>query len=230
MNRATTLLGMLLTVGAATSAYAPSANAQTHADYVREWDAGWQSYQQLEAVPLDQRGYVSQSQTLTIEIDAPIAAVYDIYSNVDNALGRHPFLTEIDPVRRYLGRDFAIVYDFIARESIPLPDGTIFPGSTISQQRFHPLQFTYDTNTYDFPGIVTHQHVVFTRLGFRRTQVTEYLTFEATPEFIQTAVQGGVVAHQLVQQALKRDIESGALQPSWRDLSWGCNPSDEGRD
>lgn len=80
-------------------------------------------------------------------------------------------------------------------------------------QRFHRSKGFYDTDTYQVPGIVTHQHVTFTRLQNGSTQVVEHLTFEAPQDYIQTAVQGGLYAHSLVQTGLKHKIKAGQLTP-----------------
>ena len=183
------------------------AAAQTPADDRALWHANWAQYESLESVPLSARGYVSQSQDLAIVIDAPLAKVYRIYSNVENSLGLHPFLKSIVPVRR-LEVHGVPAYDFIAYEDIPMPDGTIFHGTTIAQQRFFPLRRYYDADSYDVPGVVTHQHITFARVR-GGTQVVEHLTFEAPLQYIAETVQGGVYAHSLVQSGLKQEIESG---------------------
>jgi hypothetical protein len=200
-----------LAVGLSASAlFAPKAQAQTHEQYVQTWNTTWATYQAEEAIPLPQRGVVVQSQDLSIVIDKPIDTVFDIYANVYNALGLHPFLTAIIPIRHtYEGN--VPVFDFIALENIPLPDGTIYPGVTVAQQRFHEREYYYDADSYDVPGVITHQHIVFTRVDCAHTQVVEHLTFEAPAAYLAESVQGGVYAHLLVQEGLKAKIESGEL-------------------
>ena len=198
------LAGLLAIVGAA---FALQAGAQTHADDVALWNGNWAQYQSLESVPLAARGYVAASQDLTIVIDAPLHKVYRIYSDVNNALGLHPFLKSIAPVRRFDAYGVP-TFDFIAYEDIPMPDGTIFHGVTVARQRFFERARYYDADSYDVPGIVTHQHITFKRVR-GGTQVTEHLTFEAPPLYISQTVQGGVYAHTLVQNGLKSRIESG---------------------
>ena len=199
----------ILAVALAAQTHAQT-HTQTHADDVALWNGNWAQYESLESVPLATRGYVAQSQDLTIVIDAPLPRVYRIYSNVDNALGLHPFLKSVVPVRRY-DRYGVPIYDFIAYEDIPLPDGTIFNGVTVAQQRFFFREHFYDVDSYDVPGIVTHQHITFIRVR-GGTQVVEHLTFEAPPQYIGQAVQGGVYAHTLVQNGLKARIEAGDYQ------------------
>jgi hypothetical protein len=191
--------------------FASSAHAQTYQQYVQTWDTTWAAYQAEEAIPLAQRGTVVQSQDLPIVINRNIDEVYDIYANVYNAIGLHPFLKQIIPIR-YEFVDGAPTLDFIALEDIPLPDGTIFHGVTVAQQRFHEGEHYYDADTFDQPGIITHQHIVFTAIDCDHTQVVEHLTFEAPPVYIAMAVQGGVYAHAAVQAGLKAGIESGALK------------------
>jgi hypothetical protein len=191
-------------------AFAHRAQAQTHEQWVQTWNTTWATYKAEEAIPLPQRGVVVQSQDLPIVINRPLDEVYDIYANVFNAIGLHPFLKSIIPIRHVYRNDTPI-FDFIALEDIPLPDGTIFHGVTVAQQRFHEGEHYYDADSYDVPGVITHQHIVFTAIDQGSTQVVEHLTFEAPPVYIAEAVQGGVYAHLLVQQGLKANIESGAL-------------------
>jgi hypothetical protein len=193
------------------SCFTSSAQAQTYQQYVQIWNTTWAQYLAEEAIPLPQRGVVVQSQDLPIVIDRNIDEVYDIYANVYNAIGLHPFLKQIIPIR-YEFRDGVLAFDFIALEDIPLPDGTIFHGVTVAQQRFHERHHFYDADTFDQPGVITHQHIVFTAIDRDHTQVVEHLTFEAPPDLIAEAVQGGVFAHQAVQAGLKANIESGVLK------------------
>src|SRR6202035_1479463 len=113
-----------------------------------------------------------QSQDLTIVINRPIDEVYDIYANANNALGLHPFLAALIPIRHSC-RDGVPTFDFVALENIPLPDGTIYPGVTVAQQRFHEREHYYDADSYDVPGVITHQHIVFSAVDHDHTQVVE---------------------------------------------------------
>jgi len=192
------------------AAVASEAHAQANAtpEEVSVWDSSWDAYQALVAIPPADRGYATASQDLSIVINGDLDDVFDIYANALNAQGLHPFLTTISFVRHT-----RTSLDFIAYENIPLPDGSVFPGVTIAQQRFDRRHHRYDTDTYDAPGIVTHQHVTFTKIGPHQTMVTEHLSFEAPPDFIELTAQGGVFAHQLVQLGLKQQIEAGVLRP-----------------
>jgi hypothetical protein len=191
------------------------AETQAPADAVALWDSTWAQYKAMEAVPLDARGYVSVSQDLSIVIKAPLKKVFRIYSDVNNAIGLHPFLKSIVPVR-HIEMNCVPTYDFIAYEDIPMADGSIFHGVTVAQQRFFAKQHYYDADSFDVPGIVTHQHITFTRVP-GGTQVTEHLTFEAPPLYITQTVQGGVYAHTQVQVGLKQKIESGAFKDDRSD-------------
>jgi hypothetical protein len=207
-------------------AFVGTAKAQSAAD-VQLWDTSWAQYQFLESIPLPVRQYEVRTSDLTIVINAPIKKVFDIYSNVGNALGLHPFLTSITPIRHTCTQ-----YDFIAYESIPLPDGTIFPGVTIAQQNFHRRQNSYDADSFDIPGIVTHQHISFTKLKGGATSVTEHLTFEAPGAYIDLTQQGGTYAHYLVQLGIKAKIEANAIKavPFPRYLGGHDEECDDGDD
>jgi len=191
-------------------AVASRADAQVNAtpEEVAVWDSSWEAYQALVAIPPADRGYATAVQDISIVINGDIDDVFDIYSNALNSLGLHPFLKSISVVRHT-----RTSVDFIAYEDIPLPDGSIFPGVTVAQQRFDRRHHTYDADTYDAPGIVTHQHITFTKVNRHQTLVTEHLSFDAPPELIELTAQGGVVAHQLVQVGIKQKIEAGELRP-----------------
>jgi hypothetical protein len=191
--------------------FANQGRAETYRQYVKLWNTTWATYLAEESIPLPQRGVVVQSQDLPIVINRPLDEVYDIYANVYNAIGLHPFLKQIIPIRYEFPRGVP-TFDFIALEDIPLPDGTIFHGVTVAQQRFHERHHYYDVDTFDQPGVITHQHIVFTAIDCGHTQVVEHLTFEAPPDLIALAVQGGVFAHVAVQAGLKANIESGVLR------------------
>ena len=123
-------------------------------------------------------------------------------------MGLHPFLVGLTPIRHTGHR-----LDFIAYEDIPMPDGSIFHAATIARQTFDRRAHSYDAETFDVPGIITRQHITFTQIAAGQVLVVEHLTFEATPEYIELAAQGGVYAHYLVQLGLQQRIEAGELQP-----------------
>jgi hypothetical protein len=200
-----------LGLGSSGTAEAHSSHAAPTAQWRQTWNDGWQAYQTLVAIPLAQRGYATATQDLPIVINRKLDDVFEAYADVNNALGLHPFLTQIIPIASK-ERHGITTNDFVALENIPLPDGTVFPGETIARQRINEDGHYYDVDTYDAPGIVTHQHITFTAIDRTHTLVTERLTFEAPPVYIGLATQGGVYAHLAVQQGLKAAIESGRLR------------------
>ena len=170
------------------------------------WDATWAQFQIVDALPLPLAGLVSMTRELSIDINAPRETVFDIYSNVYNALGRHSFLQQIIAIR--CGANH---FDFTAIENVPF-SGVVLPLRTVSRQVFHRPDF-YTADTYDRPMTITHQTITFTALSPTVTRVVESLTFESSPLLISTAVSGGVEAHTAVQLSLKAAIEAGELVP-----------------
>jgi hypothetical protein len=199
--RAMAMLALLMLGASATQA----ADAR-QAGATLYWDATWAQYQLIDALPLLQAGLVQETRELAIDINAPRETVYDIYSNVYNALGRHSYLREIIAIR--CGANH---FDFTAVEDVPY-SGVVLPLRTVSRQVFHRPDF-YTADTYDRPMTITHQTISFTALSPTTTRVVESLTFESSPLLISTAVSGGVEAHTAVQQSLKAAIEAGELVP-----------------
>jgi hypothetical protein len=205
---------LVLTVGS----FASTAHAQTtpYTQWITTWDQTWKTYQAINAAPPAQNGLVVQSQDLPIVINAPIDDVYAVYANVYNAIGMHPFLKQIIPIH-YNFVAGVPTFDFIALEDVPLPDGTIFHGVTVAQQRFHNREHYYDADSFDQPGVITHQHIEFIRIDRDHTKVVEHLTFEAPPELLALEVQGGVAAHAAVQAGVKAAMEAGTLKATHFD-------------
>jgi len=201
----------------ATTAFTRGAHAETQQQYVQTWDSTWATYEAEEAIPLAERGVDVQSQSISIVINAPVEDVFGIYSNVFNAVGINPDLDSVVRIRQTFTGGYPTL-DFIALESIPLPGGTILQEQTVAQYRFNDLEHYYDADSYDVPGIITHQHVTFTAIDCTHTQVTENLTFEAPPIYIAETAEGGVYAHELVQAGFKAAIESGALHLTLADI------------
>lgn len=197
-----TLKAMVVSLAVSTAAL-----AQTQAEIDR-WDADWATFQFLSSLPLEARGMVQASQDLPITINGSTKKVFDVYSNVYNALGLHPFLVKLTPIRYTNDR-----FDFLSYEDIPLPDGTIFNSVSAAQMRFDRAHNVYEVDTFTAPGVITRQRITFQNVGHHQTAVNEHLVFETTPEFIGLATQGGVVAHAIVQQGVKAKIEAGLLHP-----------------
>ncbi len=208
------VLLLVLAVGS----FARTAHAQTtpYTQWITTWDTTWTTYKAINAAPPAQNGLVVQSQDLPIVINAPIDDVYAVYANVYNAIGLHPFLLQIIPIHYDIVGGVP-TFDFVALEDVPLPDGTIFHGVTVAQQRFHNREHYYDADSYDQPGVITHQHIVFTRIDRDHTKVVEHLTFDAPPDLLALEVQGGVAAHAAVQAGIKAGMEAGTLKPTHFD-------------
>ncbi|WP_277830670.1 hypothetical protein [Speluncibacter jeojiensis] len=171
-----------------------------------EWDASWAAFQYENS----HAGSVlaTRSVDLPVTIDAPVDRVFPAYSNLENSLGRHPFLRGVLDHRRYTDGD-AAVWEFIALEDIPAGPVSI-PGRTVGRQEMHAADHWYSTDTWDAPGVITHQKVTFDAHG-GATTVTEHLTFSAPASLIDYTVKNGVSSHIANQQAMKRDIENGTL-------------------
>jgi hypothetical protein len=188
-------------------AFTPDAKAETFDEYKAEWQLAWDIYQFERIVPFDLRSSVTVD--LAIDIQAPIDHVYSVYSNLQNDVGRHPFLqgfiTYADCVR-----DGVEYVDFTALENVPAGP-IVIPNKTQAQQRKHPAEYLYYTDSWDLPNITTHQKVTFQDMGDGTTHVNEHITFLANPLLIDFTVTNGVASHQAYQAALKRDIENGTL-------------------
>ncbi|WP_430332486.1 SRPBCC family protein [Rhodococcus sp. ACT016] len=199
------VLSTAIVLGGAGVAGAEPVSA-SHSTLDAEWDASWVAYE-LEN---SQAGsaLVTVNVTLPITIDAPIDRVFPVYSNFANGVGRHPFLRGVLDRRTYT-EGGADVREFIALEDIPAGPVTI-PGRTVGQQRVYAADHWYSTDTWDMPGVITHQKVTFAEDG-DATTVTEHLTFSAPAALIDYTVKNGVSSHIANQQAMQRDIENGTL-------------------
>ncbi|WP_248963608.1 hypothetical protein [Sphaerisporangium perillae] len=184
---------------------------ETDAQLAAEWQAAWDFYRfyEVATAPLPYTGRSRAERDISIEINAPIEHVFEVYSNFANHIGRHSFLKRIvthkdwtEAGTRYL--------NFTAIEEIPVA-GVPVTSKTHGQQRIHPDGFYYETDSWSLPNIVTHQKIVFEDLGNGRTRVTEHLLFEAGILLIDFTVENGVAAHQETQAGLKEAIESGEL-------------------
>lgn len=184
---------------------AAEAQAQSAADTFY-WNTAWAEGRVVDALQPRVSGLAAVTRTLSIDINAPREAVYDVFANVYTAYGIHPFLREITAIRCN-----ADTFDFIALEDIPVGAVTLLL-KTVARQAFHRPDF-YTTETYDRPLTLTHQSIRFTALSATSTRVEEELSFEALPLLINVAVTGGVDAHDAVQKGLKAAIESGAVTP-----------------
>jgi hypothetical protein len=200
-------LTVIMATAMTMTAFAPRAQAETYGEYKLEWQLAWDVYQFESWIPFDPRSQVTVD--LPIDIQAPLDHVYSVYSNLQNDIGRHPFLQGFVTFADYV--DDGVEYiDFTALENVPAGP-IVIPGHTQAQQRKHPAQHLYYTDSWDAPNITTHQTVTFMDMGNGTTHVNEHITFLANPLLINFTVTNGVSAHQAYQAALKRDIENGTL-------------------
>lgn len=199
------LVGSL--IAACAIGFAPRAQAETYEEYHAEWEIAWTIYQFEKWLPFDLRAQATVD--LPIDIAAPIEHVYAVYSNLENDIGRHPFLQAIITYSDCV-REGVEYIDFTALENVPAGP-LVIPGHTHAQQRKQPAQYLYYTDSWDAPNITTHQLVTFTDMGNGTTHVNEHITFVADPLLIGFTETNGVSAHQAYQAALKRDIENGTL-------------------
>lgn len=177
-------------------------NAETPA-----WTTAWATYQAAESNPSS--ADTSRTADLPITIDAPLDKVWTVYSNLHNDIGRHPFLTGI-ATHRSCTENGVQTIAFTALENIPM--GPIaYPAKTQAQQRLYPAEHYYLSDSYDDPGVFTHQKITFTDNGDGTTSVNEHLTFTTNPLLLSFTVENGVASHLAYQAALKRDIENGTL-------------------
>jgi hypothetical protein len=200
------VLGSVLSA-ASLLAFTPSAQAETFDQSKAEWQFAWDVYQFESILPFDLRSQVTVD--LPIDIQAPIEHVYSVYSNLQNDVGRHPFLQGFITYADYTDDGVEFI-NFTALENVPAGP-IVIPNKTQAQQRKHPAQYLYYTDSWDLPNVTTHQEVTFQDMGNGTTRVNEHITFLANALLINFTVTNGVSSHQAYQAALKRDIENGTL-------------------
>jgi hypothetical protein len=201
------MVGSILAAASTVLGFTPQAHAETYDEYNAEWQLAWDIYQFESWLPFDLRSNVTVD--LPIDIQAPIDHVYAVYSNLENDIGRHPFLQAIITYSDCT-HDGVEYIDFTALENVPAGP-IVIPNHTQAQQRKHAAQYLYYTDSWDAPNVTTHQLVTFTDAGNGTTHVNEHITFLANPLLIDFTVSNGVSSHQAYQAALKRDIENGTL-------------------
>lgn len=180
---------------------------ETPNSYTAGWQTGWASYQAATKSPSS--GTSTRTADLPITINAPLAKVWTVYSNLRNDIGRHPFLKDII-THRTCSDGVTQTIDFTALENVPM--GSVdYPAQTQAEQRLYPADHYYLTDSYDQPGVITHQKITFVDNGNGTTTVNEHLSFTANPVLIGFTADNGISSHQAYQAALKRDIENGTL-------------------
>jgi hypothetical protein len=211
-SRLALVLALVLAVStSAGTARADIVSDVTDAELAAEWQLSYILYQFIVRLPapslLSLRKQVLR--TLSIEIDEPIDHVFDVYSDIDNHIGRHPFLKSVTTHQEYVSNGVH-VRNFTAIEDVPIA-GVPVRLHTHAQQRTYASAYYYEADSHDAPDVITHQRITFVDLGGGRTRVTESLVFETNAALIDFTVQNGVAAHQTNMQILKADLESGAL-------------------
>ncbi|WP_067710508.1 hypothetical protein [Nocardia yamanashiensis] len=171
------------------------------------WQSAWATYQAAESNPSSADS--SRTVDLPITIDAQLEKVWAVYSNLHNDIGRHPFLAGI-ATHRDCTENGVRTIAFTALENIPMGSVT-YPAKTQAQQRLYPADHYYLSDSYDDPGVFTHQKITFTDNGDGTTSVNEHITFTTNPLLLSFTVENGVSSHLAYQAALKRDIENGTL-------------------
>ncbi|MGJ6966009.1 hypothetical protein ACSDR0_29285 [Streptosporangium sp. G11] len=207
------LAAQLLAAVLVLTAFSGPARADTpegDAQLAAEWQTAWDTHEFYKDVPpLPGSGRSRAQDCISITIDAPIQQVFSAYSNINNHLGMHSFLKRVvthDAWTKFGKRNV----NFTAVEEIPY-EGSIVVSNTHAQQRIDLDEFYYETDTWSVPNVVTHQKIVFKKLSNSKTQVTEYLTFDADTTLIDFVVAGGVSSHEATQAGLKQAIENGNL-------------------
>ncbi|MFF3671134.1 SRPBCC family protein [Microtetraspora malaysiensis] len=187
------------------------ANAQdADAAIAQEWQTAWDTYHFSDTTPpAEGSGRRRVTSSISIEINAPAARVFPAYSDFNHHIGMNPFLRRVITHKDWCSAGTRNI-NLTAIEEIPY-EGTVVVSKTHAQQRLHEKELYYETDSWSFPGVVTHQKIVFNQLKGGKTKVTENLTFEADDDMIDFAATNGVAAHQQLQTALKQAIESGAL-------------------
>ncbi|WP_436761762.1 hypothetical protein [Streptosporangium sp. V21-05] len=175
-----------------------------------EWQTARDTYKFYKDVPpLPGSGRSRAKDSVSITINAPLKKVFSAYSNINNHLGMHSFLKRVVTHKSWTqaGKRHN---NFTAVEEIPY-EGTIVTSNTHAQQRVDQDDYYYETDTWSLPNVVTHQKIVFKKLTAGKTQVTEYLTFDADTTLIDFVVAGGVSSHEATQAGLKQAIENGDI-------------------
>ncbi|WP_344831465.1 hypothetical protein [Actinocorallia longicatena] len=197
-----------------TASGAPARAEETDAQLATDWQNAWNFYKFYQCVtsPLPWTGRGTQTRDIAIDITAPAARVFSVYSDFRNHLGLGGFLRRVAIHSDTTAADGVRTVNSTAIEDVPTLDG-LPPLSikTHAQQRLHASELYFETDSWTLPNVVTHQKIVFTDLGGGVTRVSEHLVFEANLLLIDYTAANGVASHQATQAGLKNAIESGAL-------------------
>jgi len=207
------LAAQLVAVVAVLATFAAPAHADeppTDAELAQQWQEAWDTHKfYLNIPPAPGSGKSRATQSISIDINAPIGHVFDVYSDFNHHIGRAAFLKRV--VTHKTWKKGGVRYNNLtALEEVPF-EGQLVLLATHTQQRIHKAKYFYETDTYSDPGVITHQKIVFQKLGPNKTRVTEHLTFDADSTLIDFVAANGVASHQQTQAALKQAIENGEL-------------------
>lgn len=171
------------------------------------WKVAWAAYKFGEILPLKplQRRV---EKTLSIDITAPLDVVFAAYSDMENHHGRFPTLKTMITHEEF-EQGGVHVTNYTSEEEVPVL-GLPLSIHTHGQQRIY-ADYHYEVDTFSAPDVVYHAVVHFEALDANTTRVTEHLTFQTNPLLIDFTVSTGLAGHEVGMQALKRDIENGAL-------------------
>ncbi|RCG25095.1 hypothetical protein DQ384_32525 [Sphaerisporangium album] len=183
---------------------------ETDAEIAAQWQTAWDTYRFYDSSPPKPgSGRTRAKSAISIEIDAPIERVFAAYSHIPNHIGRAAFLKRVVTHHDRMCGKLRYV-DFTAIEDVPY-QGAVVTLKTHAQQRVNARDFSYETDTWSEPNVVTHQKIIFDETDEGTTKVTEKLTFDADTSLIDFVVANGVASHQQTQAGLKQAIESGEL-------------------
>ncbi|WP_182909972.1 SRPBCC family protein [Microbispora sp. H13382] len=201
---------LLATLSAPANADTTTGTTESDAEIAQEWQTAWDTYKFSDTTPpAPGSGRSRATNSISVDIDAPMPGTFYKYSDFNNHLGRNPFLKRVVTHKQW-GEPPALYRNLTAIEEIPY-EGMLVVSKTHAQQRLHADRFYYETDSWSEPNVVTHQKITFTPLPGGKTRVTENLTFEADSSLIDFVAANGTAAHQQLQGALKQAIESGEL-------------------
>lgn len=202
-------VGLAVLLGVANTG---NAKAQSDEEWACRWQTAWDVYEFYEwasaPLPWDARKRVSR--VISTDINAPIDHVFEVYSDINNHIGRHALLQRVITHDEF-SEDGIHQVNFTALENLQLIPGVPVTIATHAVQRIDEANYSYTSDTWTLPNVVTHQTITFTDLGGGRTRITENLTFEANFTLINYTVDNGVAAHQATLAAMKRDLEAGTI-------------------
>ncbi|OPG01850.1 hypothetical protein [Microbispora sp. GKU 823] len=201
---------VLAALSAPANADTTDGTTESDAEIAQEWQTAWDTYHFTDTTPpAPGSGRSRVTNSISVDIDAPMPSTFYKYSDFNNHIGKNPFLKRVVTHKEWWTPP-ALYRNLTAIEEIPY-EGTIVVSKTHAQQRLHADGFYYETDSWSQPNVVTHQKIDFTPLPGGKTRVTENLTFEADSSLIDFVATNGTASHQQLQTALKQAIESGEL-------------------